>query len=291
MKDWAVFQINYLNNRDVAVITWAAVLFIYVFYKSGIRLLISFFGVLKSAFNKKILPILVLYATIFILLIQALRNVGIWNPFLWKEAVVWIMTAGLAFLFTAEKAYQDEEYFKKIIVKLFALEIFISFFINIHVFSLHIEMLLMPAIFIVAALLAVSELRHENQQVTLLFRVVLAGITLVLIFSGIAHTIERPEEFFTYLNLIQFFLPVLLTIVYMPFIYLFALVMVYENIFGRLSIWFNKPPKTHLKFQILYCCHLNAKKAHSFYRFMIERHVRTEEDLFEALNTFQFQNM
>ena len=136
----------------------------------------------------------------------------------------------------------------------------LEFIINLYVFNLAVELVLMPILFIIVLISAFAELKEEYRLVKKVFDYILGIIGICFILFAFANIFIDFRSFANMDNLRSFLLPPILTIVFLPFMYLFTLFIMYESYFIRLDIFNeNKAITRYAKRKILALCHLNLK--------------------------------
>jgi len=257
------FYIDLLNKREKAIIIWLVIFLVWVLSQKTIRN--SIFGVLKALFQKKIFIVIVAMLLYVGLVVLFFYRIQLWDSSLIKDTIFWV---GVAFilLMNANKATQDEHYFKKILLDNLKLILVIEFIVNLYVFSLWVEIILMPLLFVIVVMGVVVEMKKEYMSVKKIIDFTLVTFGIFLIIFALFNIFSGYQSFATSDNLRALILPPLLTLAYMPFLYFFALLMAYENLFVRLDI-FLKKDKNLAKFtkrKILTLCFVNLGKLNKF---------------------------
>ena len=249
------------NNREKALIVWFLFFWILALSRKEVR--VSFYGVLKALVNKYILATLaamVLYTSIEIF---SLCKIGLWQTTLTKDTVFWILGTAFVLLLNINTASKDERFFRKILLDNVKFVLVFEFLVNFYTFPLLCETILIPFIFVFAGMAAIADRKVEDKSTKKLvdFSLGVFGI-FILVFSFV-KMLSDFQGFATSENLRTFILPPLLTVGYMPFMYLVALFMAYEDFFILLDLRVGKRDAMLAKFtkwQILRLCHVNLGK-------------------------------
>lgn len=258
------FFINTLNGRERAVIVWLLIFLFWALSQKNIRT--SMFGVLRAFFQKKIITVFLAMFVYVFLIILLFSKLQIWNASLAKDTVFWILGSAFVLLMNVNNATQDDHYFKKILLDNLKLILVLEFIVTLYSFNFWIEMIFVPVMFLVVAMGAVAEIKKEYLPVKKLIDYVLSFIGIFLIIFAVSNIIGDYQGFVSANNLRSFVLPPLMTLAYMPFLYIFALIMAYEMLFVRLDI-FLKNDKTLASFakqKIFRLCFLNLGKLNRF---------------------------
>ncbi|MBK7969370.1 MAG: hypothetical protein IPK08_10745 [Bacteroidetes bacterium] len=128
----------------------------------------------------------------------------------------------------------DTKYFKKLLADSLKWTLLIEFLINFHTFSLIIEILIFPFMLFIVTMQVFSETDKQYEAVNKLFTGILSMIGILIFLYSLILAIYKSNEFFTFGNLNEFLLPVYMTILLMPFLYVIALFIQYESLFVRL---------------------------------------------------------
>lgn len=121
--------------------------------------------------------------------------------------------------------------------------------------------IILPILVFIVLLQAYASLKPEHKKVESVMKAMNAIFGFGFLFFTIYKMITIPGELFTFVSLKSFLLPVLLTILFVPFIYLLALYSHYESLFIRLKfLEKEKPLRKSLKWQILKVANINLNK-------------------------------
>ncbi len=200
-----------------------------------------------------------------------------------KETIYWTFGGAFVLLFNINKVSDNDSYLRQTFLNVFKLMIVIEFLVNFHAFSLIIELIALPIILFFTMISVFSESKKENKSVKRIADSLLAiyGI-LVLIFS-IYYISKDFYSFATLSNLKSFLLSPILTVLFLPFIYITALVMSYESYFAGIN-WILKENKETFKFtkwNVLKSCNFSLRKIRLVSKNL---HIYTSENKSEILN-------
>jgi len=259
-----IFFINTLNGREKAVIVWFLIFLFWALSQKNIRT--SMLGVLKAFFQKKIITVFLAMFVYIFFIILLFSKLQIWNASLTKDTGFWILGSAFVLLMNVNNATQDDHHFKKILIDNLKLILVLEFIITLYSFNFWIEMLFVPVMFLIVAMGAVAEIKKEYLPVKKLIDNILSFIGIFLIIFAISKVIGDYQGFLTANNLRSFVLPPLMTLAYIPFLYIFALIMAYEMLFVRLDIFLKNDKKLagFAKQKIFRLCFLNLGKLNRF---------------------------
>lgn len=254
------FPLNTLNGREKAVLVWFVVFIIWMLSQKNIHK--SLQGVLKFVFQMKMLSVFVAMLIYLFLILWLFYNFQIWDIELTKDIIFWIFGSAIILLMNVNKATQDDNYFKNILMDNLKLITILGFVVAFYSFNFWIEMIFVPVIFFIVAMGALAGIRKEYLQVKKVIDFVLSAVGISLIIYAVFQIVSDYKNFVSLNNLRSFILPPLLSFAFIPFLYIFALIIAYEALFVRLE-YFLKNDKTQAKFikiKIFKLCFLSLKK-------------------------------
>jgi hypothetical protein len=162
--------------------------------------------------------------------------------------------------------------------------------INLYVLHILAELLLVPSLFSVAALFAVSDTKQEYAPVKRLVQFIMGATGLSLLSYAVARLAGDPESFASVDNLRLFLLPIVLTVVFLPFIYGLAIYSGYEQIFVRAKIWVTDIDlASYTRRQIFRACLFRLSRVNRFAsRYAVRLStVKSESDVSRLIADFQ----
>lgn len=268
------FPLNTLNGREKAVLVWLVVFIIWMLSQKNICK--SLQSVLKFVFQIKILSVFVAMFIYLFLILWLFYNFQIWNIELTKDIIFWIFGSAIILLMNTNKAIQDDNYFKNILRDNLKLITILGFVVALYSFNFWIEMIFVPVMFFIVATGALAGIKKEYLQVKKVIDFVLSAVGISLIIYSVFQIVSDYKNFVSLNNLRSFILPPLLSFAFIPFLYIFALIMAYETLFVRLE-YFLKNDRTQAKFvkiKVFKLCFLNLKKLNKL----------SKENLIDLLN-------
>jgi hypothetical protein len=279
------FILQQFNTREIAIICWLFVLLLWAFSQKNIRN--SLFGVLKSLFQIKILSVIIVAIIYTGLTISLLAKIGIWEWILLKDTIYWFIAVAFVLMMNTNKVNQEKGFFIKILKDNVKIILVLEFILTLYTFNLIAEIILVPILVFIGAMSAVSELKKEHLPVKKLLDSILSLIGIFFIIFALIKVFGDFQNIITSQNLKTLILPPLLTVAFIPFVYFFALIMAYEKLFVRLSI-FNKNNSDLIRFtkrKIILTCHLNLSKLNRFAKESTQdlMKVKTKEDVINII--------
>lgn len=216
-----------LNSREIAILMWSLLIFLWCLSKSKIRQAIlgvvkSFFGLFKHA----ILNLVLLY------IICVTCIIYYYEAELIKDYLIWVVFAMFPLMGKITRGYLSIN-IRILFFETFKFSIIPLFIVNEYTFSIWLELLLVPVTILFALLIAVSGLDKKTEKVGQYFNFILSIIgILVFIFAleGFMSNITdiRQEQFWT-----KMFMDIIGIILNLPILYFFKISILYEQIIGK----------------------------------------------------------
>lgn len=234
MINTAINLFQKLNNREIAVAIWILIAIIWVLSQPKIRE--ALIQVIKAFFAWKLVISYVLMFTYITLIIIPINAVGLWKLAHLPVTTLWVLCVAFVMLFEFLKA-NDQNFFKNSIKNNLKALVILEFIINLYVFNLWFELILVPIFVIFGGMIAIAESDKKYELVKKLFNNIMAFIGSALLSYAIYNVVTDFKHFATLENFENFYLPILLSIMFLPFVYFVALYAGYESLFVRLQFF------------------------------------------------------
>lgn len=273
------------SNREISIIIWLSIFLLLAFTKKGV--LKSFEHLIKTFFQQKIIDIVLLMIIYVELIVLVLTFIGFWELPLLKDTILWTVFVGFPLLMKTNKINSDKGYLNSILKDSLKGIIIIEFIANFYNFSLVAEIILIPIMTFVGISQVFTQDKPEYKPVEKLFN----GITSLFGVVVLAYTIYRiSQEFGEFANLLtlkSFLNPIILTFLYIPFLYFVALWSLYENVILTLSRRLKKQKhKRYLKNKMFRKFLFNRKKLEEFHKEMRFEPIMNKKDINRILKTY-----
>lgn len=208
--------LSIFNNREIATIVWLIVLVFWLLIKQP-TFHKSIFGLLGSIIRMwKYFLVMLGYVALSIFM---LHKVHFWDVSFVKVTVFWFFGWAVVMFTNSMKIREENGYLKKTIFKIIGLSIFISFISNFHSFALWLELLLVPFVLLLAGVSAVAGFDKKYDSVEKFTKGLLTIVGLVVFCASFYKTIMHFNDFASKSTLQEFLLPILLSFMFIPFIY------------------------------------------------------------------------
>lgn len=226
-----------LNNREIAYGIWILIFAGFAFSHDQVR---RAFADGLNAFAKKVIivpfSLLVLHT---LAITWILSRLGLWDYSQIKNTILWFGGVAVVSFVRIHKIADGRSYFKSTIKDNIRIIVFIEYLINFYSFNLIVELVFVPFVTLIGALLVVS----QTDEKFILVQKVLGKLIEVIGITIIAYTTYRLvvdfNDFAQAQTVLDFAVPIALSILLLPLIYVFHVYMVYEAVFIRLQFFLN----------------------------------------------------
>lgn len=255
---WWEWTIPTFNTRETAISIWAgATLLAFLVWKRDIRQSVS--RLIEIFFDPWLLgPILLAAAYATLVVLAATQVIG-WSDELTKIAAFWFF--GFAFLATLQPNDVDAAYYRRLALRSVRLAVVIEFISNLHTLPLPLELALVPTVFLLAGVTALpGDVTTQNVASGCVTLLGLSTLVFALVFvvghSGEVVTAEKGKAFV---------LPILLTVIFLPFFAVVRLAAVYQTTLGMTAAGIDDPKLyAFARRRITGTCRLNLGKIQLF---------------------------
>ncbi len=256
--------IDSISNREMALLIWIVILLLWMLSSNSVRKSLS--NVLKVFFVWKIVSLYAIFCLYASSLTWLSYKADFFDLGLLKDTIIW--TLGTAVIMVAQSIkVTNWGYFREIVKDTLKWTIVLEFINSFYTFSLPVELVLLPVLTLIGLLIAYSEafkdkLTNDQKKVAPLLRNVTSFIGIMILVFVFYKTVTQTGDLLTVSNLKSFLLPIFFTLLFMPFVYLTALFVGYENLWVRLNFLTNhrKGLTNQLKRTILKVANVNIIK-------------------------------
>jgi hypothetical protein len=220
-----------------------------------------------------------------------LESLGFWKMSLLKDTVFWFCSSGIVVAFSVITSEDKENILSRALAGSVKAVVVLQFLINTYTFSLPVELVLVPVSVLVATMRAVSETDNESASATKLLTGVQIGLGLGIVLFASLKAASDYAKLGTTDSITRFLLPIVLSLAFVPCIYLLVLVATYELLFIRLKMGQEVEPavERYAKIQIILHCGLSLKKLKRFAKAhaLDLMRIRSKDDMARLLDSAQ----
>lgn len=223
------------NNREIALISYLIMFILWTLTQKKIRH--SIVSVIKAFLAWKILVSVLALLIYVVLIVFGLFKIGLWDKSLIKDTVYWIFGVGLIIMMHFDNALKEKHFFINIIKVNFKILVIIEFIVGLYVFSMITEFILMPFVILFSILLGYTEDDTEHRKVHNFLNAIFIILGIVYLIYSSYHIYYDLAGFATIENFKTFLFPIIMSVLFLPFAYSYALLALYESLFVRLSFF------------------------------------------------------
>lgn len=277
-----------LNNREIATLLWGVITVISIFILSLTKkeLFLSLKQLFESLFNIKIISPIILIILYTIGLAYTLHILKIWDSTQLKNTFFWFFTFAIGTLFQLNSIKKDSNnFFSDTLKSLLSLTVFLQFIINFQTFGFLVEfIIIIPTLTILSILSASFSKDDDHKKLKKSIDLLLSIIALSFIINFTINFVQNYKSFLNTQTLKDFFIPVLLTIFYLPAFWFLLLYVKYEEIFVRLHFFIKNKKLINLS-KLLIIINFRHKKdlLESWFDHIKIHHISNSKELYKSI--------
>lgn len=279
------------NNREIASAIWILLLFIYCMTKADARK--AFYDLIKTFFSLKLYFIWVSMTIYVTAIIFLLKYLNYWDINLLKDTIFWFLFSSFYMVINSISLHKKENIFKKYMLDSLKFIVVIEFISNKYTFSFIWEFFLILIAVLITMAEVYSKSNEEYKLANKTLGTLLAAIGFIILINSINSIIKDYRNFGTIDTLKEFLLTPILTLMFLPFVYLVVLFSNYELIFLRLNLGIKKSKelKKYAKMKLCFFCHFSLKRQ----KIVLQDHVfklstiRNKTDIDKIIKEWHFK--
>jgi hypothetical protein len=248
------------TNREVVSIGLSIIFFSWGLLHKDVRSQIP--KLLKSLFAWKLVVVFIYAAIIFIAIILLVSKVISVDIYIVKDSIIWFFSIGLGLIFgnLNGSKFSKKEIINNIIVNPLKITVLIQFLVSSYVFPIYYEIIQVPLLTLIVLCEAYSKNKKEYETVNRVLNKILVIAGWYLIIYVVTCAIVDYKNILSVKSLISYFLPTLLTLMYLPFAYVIVVISKYELQFIRYDRINNKKMISLLKLSVILYAKLSIKR-------------------------------
>lgn len=252
------------NNREIATGIWLVIAAVWFGKNAGVREAVA--RMLKMFLEPKIAVPILLMAGYLWLGVLLLSRLHLWDGSLLKDTIYWFLLTGFVLFMNIMGNKEPIPFLKKTVVRCVAVTVFLEFLLNLYTFPLWGEMIFIPAVAFLGAASALTETDPNLEPVKKLFEGIQTIIGIIMVIYLVWMTWLHHSDLSLSDILSSILLPILLTILFLPFLYLSKLAADYEMFFVRLRFVMpnDNQLQTYARWQTFFLCNANILKLSRF---------------------------
>ncbi|MES1946230.1 putative inner membrane protein [Salinisphaera sp. C84B14] len=224
-----------LSNRETATLIYLGLLLAGLLLWTKTRPLAL--NLVKTFFAPKLTKVWLVMSLYVAGCVGLLAWLQLWELTNLKSTLLWWMTVGFTGVFEAQRLKDKPHMLPRLVTEAFTISAVIFFVAELVSFPLFIELIMLPVLVLLTLLIAVCEHqvgRHNNAKVLKILRNTEMFAGVIVLCASCVFIANNVAVFWSFNTLREFGLPFLLWLMFVPFIYLLATYMTYEEAFVRL---------------------------------------------------------
>lgn len=266
-----------LDNREISLLIWLTLFLAWAISQKKIRR--ALLSVVKAAFKPWLFSgfaLMLIYITSCVLFLWL---VGVWDVSNLKATILWSLTAAALMVgkVVSDKE-QPEAFFRSAVLGGLKISVVLEFVVQLYVFPLLVELIFVPVTALVGAMLAICDTDEKFAPVKQVLNKLLALVGFLIIGYAIYRLRSEFSEFWRLSTVLSFFHPIVLTVLFVPFLWLVAVAVAYEEVFCRLRFFVEDPKmRAFVRRQMYWNFGLRFYEVNRWWRvFMQERPAKKE---------------
>lgn len=230
---------NIFNNREIALGIWLLIAVVFVVSKQTVR--VSFYDVVKALLRRYVVIPLALMVGYISLIVIGLYKLGAWDVEQLKNTIFWGLSYAATSMFRISKIENEEHYFRNSIKDQLKIIAAFEFIVTFYTYSLLTELIIIPLVTFVVGMQVFTEGKKEYASVGRFLTGLLTLFGISLIANATYQLITDFDGFAKLGTLQDFAIPIVLSILLIPFLFLLVIYSSYENAFIRINHHIKNP--------------------------------------------------
>lgn len=224
-------NIGDLNNREIALLIWMAIAF-------GLPMLIpsvrqAFYSVVRAFCQPIIVGCILAAAGYTAACVAALAAVGLWELQNFKTTFVWFVSFTIVGMMETTRAGDSLRGLSLLAKETVAVTALVVFVAETYPFPLWGELIFVPTIVLISLCAEIAKRKPEAAKVAPLFTFLQVALGLGALVYAVMQVVADPSGFVTMNSLREFVVPILLSLMFLPFLFVLTLYSTYQSAFVR----------------------------------------------------------
>jgi hypothetical protein len=226
--------IDLFDNREKALAIWSLVLVAVLLLRRDLRA--PTLGVVRALMAPALFTVAIVMLAYVALVVALLAWAGVWSTAVLSTTILWVVTGGAAAFLAAGTNPGDPALVRRIIAATIGATLLVEFLANVYVFSLVVELILLPIVVFVTLLDVFAGMKPEYAPTKKLTGAILIGFGMFLLIRTVWLAASDPSGFVTSVNAMRLIVPIALTIAFVLPAYLVAVYALYDVAFRQLNV-------------------------------------------------------
>lgn len=228
-----------LDNREIAFLTWFALIAGAFLWKA--RHSEALRDLLRLLFKRPIVCLFGAVACYVVACVWLLSVPGWWQWSNLKTTLLWTGGFALVAVFNYEKAESGQSYWRATILETVGFTAFLSFISSSYSFDLFTELAIAFALVVLVVLSVITERDGKPESVHNLAMVLLMLLSLLMLGNSCYRIVTGFGDFATSHTARELALPILLTVMFLPFLYGLYVYVIYDRVYTSFNYSIKDP--------------------------------------------------
>jgi len=220
------------NPREIAIAIWSLVLIVGTLSLKGVRK--NLWGLVKTALFSKLNVVWISLAAYTALVILALEKLGLWTTVHLKDTVVWFVFGAVTYPFQFHDPEKAPRVWRVLLRNGVSILLIAEVLLQTYTFSLATELVLVPAITLLALVGVVAEMKEEHKPVARALGAVQGVVGLSLLLVVVMRALADSERAFVP-ALMAALIVVVLTVASYPYVLGLRIAFAHESMLWRIG--------------------------------------------------------
>lgn len=229
-----------MTARQLALVVWSGAGLVFALFHSEIRG--SLVNLVKAALHPKLLVPAIIGLGLNTSVVWGLRNLGLWTPDLWWDTGVFMLVGTVVLV---SRAIGDKDYSWQYYLRILAETVGISALIgtvgSTYTFGIWLELALVPWLVMLGGMQVVSGADEKHAQVGKIVQFLIGATGLAMLARAVYGAIADYTSFLSIQTVRSLLLLFVLTLAYLPYLFLLRVWASYETAFIPLRLGEDKP--------------------------------------------------
>jgi hypothetical protein len=228
-----------MDNREIAFLAWFILIagaFVWRRRRSK-----ALHNVLRAILKRPIRVVIGVIVCYVVACVWLLSLPGWWQWSNLKTTLLWAGGFAPAAVFNYEKVKSGKSYFRATLLEAVGITALLSFIASIYTFGLFTELVIVFVLIVLVVLSAVSDHNGKLKPVHNVATALLVLLSLLMLGNSIYQIITGFSDFATSHTAREFALPILLTVLFLPFLYGLYVYTTYERVLNSFDFSIKDP--------------------------------------------------
>lgn len=272
-----------LTNREIAWLVWLGIVLATLLVQKSMRGLL--WNLMQAFCARPILlsvGAMLAYVGVCVLLLSALQ---LWQWDNLKTTLLWCVTFAFVTMVDVNRLSEDSTFYGRTVRDAVSVTALVLLVVEFKSFPLLAEFFIVPGMVFLGLCVAIVQTREEAKDARRLVEGMASIVGLALVIYGLTAIWRQPGEFFSWVTVREFLVPVALSLLFLPFMYALSAYAAYERIFLRLAFVLpDEPLRRYAKTKSIFAFAGNTDSMRRWGRNIGIEHPTSREDVDRSIH-------